>query len=39
MLFLDIAKLELTGCHNGIMLFIEIAKLEFPGGHIENMLL
>ena len=38
MLFIEIAKLVLTGGHTGIMLFIEIENLVFPGGHIEIML-
>ena len=38
MLFIEIAKLELTGGHIETMLFIEIEKLVFPGGHIGIML-
>ena len=34
MLFIEIAKLELTGSHVGTMLFIQIAKVELTGGHI-----
>ena len=38
LLFIEIAKIELTGGHIGIMLFIEIAKIELTGGHIGIML-
>ena len=39
MLFIEIAKIEFTGGHIGIMLTIEIIKLELIGGHIGNMLI
>ena len=32
MLFIEIAKLELTGGHIGIMLIIDITKVELTGG-------
>ena len=38
MVFIEFAKLELTGGHIRIMLFIEIENLEFAGGHIGIML-
>ena len=39
MLIIEIAKIEYTGGHVGIMLIVEIAKTESTGGHIEIMLL
>ena len=39
MLIIEIAKIEYTGGHIGIMLIIEIAKIESTGGHIEIMLI
>ena len=39
MLVREIAKLELTGDHIGIMINIEITKLEFSGGHFGIMLI
>ena len=37
MLFIEIAKLEVTGGYIGIMLLIEMEK-KFPGGHKQTML-
>ena len=34
MLIIEIAKIEYTGGHIGIMLIIEMAKIELTGGHI-----
>ena len=36
-LFIEIAKIELTGGHIGTMLFIEKANLELTDGHIGIM--
>ena len=33
-LLIEIAKIEFTGGHIGIMLIIEMAKIELIGGHI-----
>ena len=38
MLFIEIAKLELSGDHIGIIKFRGIENLVFPGGTIEIML-
>ena len=32
-LFIDIAKLELTGGHIEVMLILDITKIELPGDH------
>ena len=37
MLIIEMAKIESTGGHIGIMLFIEITKIKLTGGHIEFM--
>ena len=34
MLILEMAKIELTRGHIGIMLILEMAKIELTGGHI-----
>ena len=34
MLFIEMAKIKLTGGHIEIMLIIEMAKIELNGGHI-----
>ena len=39
MLIIEIAKIELTGGHYGIMLVIEITQVELNGGHIGIMLI
>ena len=36
---IEIAQIELTGGHIGIMLIIEMAKIENTGGHIGIMLI
>ena len=39
MLIIEMAKIELTSGHIGIMLIIEITKIKLTGGHIEFMLI
>ena len=39
MLIVEMAKIEYTDGHIGIMLFIEITKIKLTGGHIEFLLI